>query len=278
MTSTDATEKAETITRAGWIAKGLVFVVIGILGLSIARRGYSSDDADQSGALSTIVEGPAGRALVLLVGAGLVLFAIWHLWQAATRSIDWGSVLTDVDAFLDLCRTVGDVGLGVVYGMLATTAFQAALSGRSSGSGEGGASSPEGISSRLLDIPGGRIALAAIGIGTVLVGLYHLRKGLQRDFLDDIDLDGLSKVQVRALGVLGVVGFIARAAMLAIAGLLFLTAAWQHDPDEAGGLDQSLRTLAEVGPGRIAIALAAAGLVAAGAYDMVTFRRQRIDG
>jgi hypothetical protein len=41
-------------TRVGWVAKGLLFVVIGLIGLDIARRGWSSEDADQRGALATI--------------------------------------------------------------------------------------------------------------------------------------------------------------------------------------------------------------------------------
>ncbi len=271
-----ATETAETLTMAGWLAKGLLFVVIGLLGLSIARRGYSGEDADQGGALSAIVEAPAGRLIVLVVGVGLVMFSGWHLWSAVTRSIEWSSLTDDLDVFLDVCRTIGDVGLAAVYGLLAVTGFQAAWSGGASSSGDGGPTSPEGISARLLDLPGGRVAVAAVGVGTILVGLYHLRKAWRRDFLDDISTEGLSDAQTSALAVLGVVGFAARSVMLAIAGTLFVVAGWQHDADEAAGLDQSLRTLAELGPGRVALGLAAAGLVAAGLYDMVTFRRQQL--
>ncbi len=275
-TSGDATDIAESVTMAGWLAKGLLFVVIGLLGLSIARRGYSGEDADQGGALSAIVDAPAGRVIVLVVSVGLVMFSAWHLWSAFTRSIEWSSLTDDLDAFLDICRTIGDLGLGAVYGLLAVTGFQAAWSGGASSSGDGGPTSPEGISARLLDLPGGRVAVAAVGIGTILVGLYHLRKSWRRDFLDDISTEGLSDAQTAALTVLGVIGFAARSVMLAIAGTLFVVAGWQHDADEAAGLDQSLRTLAELGPGRIALGLAAAGLVAAGLYDMVTFRRQQL--
>lgn len=262
-----ATEIAETITRAGWLAKGFIFVVIGLLGSNIARQGYSADDADQSGALSAIADGPAGRVLVLLVGVGLLLFAVWQFWLALTRS---------ADDLLGAAKRLGWAGLGVVYGMLGVTGLEIAVTGDKGGSGDGGTTSPEGIADLAFEIPGGRFLVAAIGVGTLVVGVYHVQKGWQTEFLEDIDTEGLSERRQRLLGGLGLVGFTARALMLGIAGVLFLVAAWQFDSDEAAGLDQSLKTLAEVTPGRIAIGAASLGLVGAGIYDMVTFRRQRL--
>lgn len=262
-----ATEIAETVTKAGWLAKGFVFVVIGILGLNIARQGYSADDADQGGALSAIADGPAGRALVLVVGLGLLLFAVWQFWLALTRS---------ADDLLGVAKRIGWAGLGVVYGMLGITGLEIAVTGDKGGSSDGGTASPEGITNLAFEIPGGRLLVAAIGVGTLAVGVYHLKKGWQTDFLEDIDTEGLSRRSQRLLGGLGLIGFTARALMLGIAGLLFLVAAWQFDSNEAAGLDQSLRTLAEVTPGRLTIGAASVGLVCAGIYDMITFRRQRL--
>lgn len=267
MSVSSATEVAKTLTRVGWLAKGFIFVVIGVLGFNIAGQGYSADDADQSGALSAIADGPAGRTLVSVVGIGLILFAAWQFWIAMTR---------DRDDPLIVAKRIGWSGLGVVYGMLGITGLEIAFTGSDGGSSESGATSPEGIANTAFTIPGGRFVVAAIGIGTIIVAAYHLRKGWQTEFLDDIDTHGLSDGKQNVLGALGAIGFTARAVMLGIAGVLFLVAAWQSDSDEAAGLDESLRTLAEVAPGRIAIGAASLGLIGAGIYDMVTFRRQRL--
>lgn len=262
-----ATEVAETLTRAGWLAKGFIFVVIGFLGVNIARQGYSSDDADQSGALSAIAAGPAGGALVSVVGLGLLLFAAWQFWLALTRP---------ADSPLNVAKRIGWTGLGVGYGMLGVTGLEIGVSGNEGGSNDDGVTSPEGVANLAFEIPGGRFLVAAIGIGTIVVGAYHVRKGWQTDFLEDIDTEGLSDPKQKILGGLGAIGFTARALMLGIAGVLFIVAAWQFDSQEAAGLDQSLRTLAEVTPGRITIGAASLGLVGAGVYDMVTFRRQQL--
>jgi hypothetical protein len=58
-------------------------------------------------------------------------------------------------------------------------------------------------------------------------------------------------------------------------GFLLGRAAARHDPGEAGGVRESLLTLA--GIGRWALAAAALGLVAYGVYQLVEARYRRID-
>lgn len=266
---TDADDLAEKVTEYGWVAKGLLFMVIGLVALELARRGTSTSDADQVGALQQLTDAPAGRVLVFGVGVGLLLFASWQLWSAFRR---------ESDDLLGVLKRIGWAGLSLTYGMIGFTGLQIALKGpaaRSDGGGES-ATSPDGLAARLLGVPGGRLIVAAIGIGTLAVGVYHLRKGLKRDFLDDIDTSDLERWQCRALTVLGVAGFAARALLLGIAGYLFIVAAWRFDPDEAAGIDEALRTLAGAPFGRALLALCAVGVFAAGTYDMVTFRRQRL--
>ena len=258
-------------TRVGWVAKGLLFVVIGLIGLDIARRGWNSEDADQGGALATIADGPAGRVLVGVMGVGLLLYAAWQLWSAFV-----GEVENPFEDPLDSASRIGSVGLSLVYGLLGATGVQVAVTGRAAPNGESGSTSPEGISTLLLGLPAGRVGVGAIGLVTIGVGVYHLQKGWRLQFVDDIDRSGLSTAGKRALIVLGVAGFTARSLMLFIAGSLFVVAAWQHNADDAAGLDESLRALAAAPGGRLLLGGAAVGLIAAGVYDTLTFRRQEL--
>lgn len=54
------TRSARRVLRFGWIAKGVVFVVIGALAIEIARRGASGQATDQKGALREIASAPLG--------------------------------------------------------------------------------------------------------------------------------------------------------------------------------------------------------------------------
>lgn len=270
-TDAEPTDVVAMLTRVGWVAKGLLFVVIGLIGLDIARRGWSSEEADQGGALATIAGAPAGRALVGVMGVGLLLYAAWQLWSGFA-----GEVESPFEDPLDSASRIGSVGLSLVYALLGVTGLQAAVTGRTASNGESGSTSPEGISTLLLGLPAGRIAVFAIGLVTIGVGVYHLQKGWRLQFVDDIDRSGLSTTARRALIVLGVVGFTARSLMLFIAGALFVIAAWRHDADDAAGLDESLRALAAAPGGRMMLGAAAVGLIAAGVYDTLTFRRQEL--
>lgn len=264
---------AETIVRAGWLAKGVIFVMIGLLGLDIARRDFSAEDADQAGALAAIAGAPAGRLLVSVVALGLLLYAIWQIWSAvASENPD-----DDGKQLLSVARRIGMLGLGASYGLLGLTGLEIAWRGGPAPSSEGeGGTSPESVASLLLSAPWGRWLLVVLGLGTVAVAGYHLWKGMSLEFVDDIDDASIPPIRRRALLTLGVVGFCSRAAMLAIAGGLFVISAREHDPERSAGLDDSLRTIADAPFGQWLLGAASLGLVAAGIYDAVTFRRQHL--
>ncbi|MEQ8840800.1 MAG: DUF1206 domain-containing protein [Acidimicrobiales bacterium] len=270
MSSWTSTLVPERVTRAGWLAKGLLFVIIGLLALQVARgSGAGGEDADQRGALANLVQQPFGRVLVLVVSIGLGLFALWQIASA---------LLSDEVDVLDVLKRVGSFGLGLAYGLLAVTAFRIAVKGRADRSaGDESASSPDEISARLLDWPLGPWLVAAVGIGTLAVAGYHLQKGLRREFLDDIDTGDLDERERAGLTALGLAGFTARAIALAVVGLLFVDAAIGRDPEKAAGLDDALRSLREAPWGAALLWVTAIGLFCAGVYDMVTFRRQRLD-
>lgn len=270
----------ELFAQYGWLAKGFIFIVIGYLAFQLARQGSASDEADQTGALRLLAGGTVGKVLLIVTSVGLVLFALWQFGQA---------IASDSTDLFGLAKRVGWAGLGATYFFLAVTGFQIALaegpakSGQASGGsggdsgGGGGVSSPEGLTNWLFSIPGGRIVVGVIGLGTIGVAGYHVVKGIRQDFLDDVDLDELDEKAKRALGVLGTAGFGARGLVMGLVGVLFIVAAWQYDPDEAAGLDQALRTISEAPMGRAILAVCSLGLLAAGAYDMATWRRQQLD-
>lgn len=262
------TDKLSAVAKFGWIAKGLLFVVIGFLGLELARRSYTTEDADQRGALALIADAPAGRLMVFVVGVGLLLFTAWEWWSA----------ITDGDSdLLAIAQRIGRFGLGAAYTLLGVTAINVAITRRSASSSGNGPTSPEGLTTRLFEIPGGRLLTVVIGIATIIVGGAQIWMGWRSDFVDDIETDDLDHGYRRLLSALGAAGTTARAAMLGIVGSLFIVAAWRYDPDEAAGIDQSLRTIADGPLGRGLLAVTALGLAASGVYDIITFQYRRLE-
>jgi hypothetical protein len=72
----------EKLARFGYAAKGVVYAVIGILALQLAL-GQGGEATGPEGALSTIGQQPFGRALLAIMAAGLLAYALWRLVQAA---------------------------------------------------------------------------------------------------------------------------------------------------------------------------------------------------
>ena len=70
------------LARAGLVARGLVYLIIGVLALKLAL-GDGGKATNQQGALRTIADRPFGETLLVLVAIGLGGYALWRLIRAA---------------------------------------------------------------------------------------------------------------------------------------------------------------------------------------------------
>ncbi len=100
----------------------------------LARRNYGANSADQGGALALIAAAPAGRFLVLAVGIGLLLFALWQFWSA---------VVDDDDGLLGIATRIGRVGIGLAYTLIGITGIEAAILVRTQPRGPAGPHRPK---------------------------------------------------------------------------------------------------------------------------------------
>jgi len=241
--------------RAGYAASGLLHVLIGVLAAQLAL-GSSGGSADESGAFSTIAASPFGAVVLWF---SVVAFVALAAWQAAAALSGAAGETAD---------RVKSGAKAVVYLALAATAYSV-LQGASSGG------QTESATARLMQSTGGRLLVAAVGVGVVVVGVYHVHKGLTKKFLQD-----LHRLPTGTAGRVarnaGVVGYAAKGAALVIVGVLFVVAAATANPQEASGLDGALQTLRDAPAGPVLLLLVALGLVAFGAYCGVRSRFGRL--
>ena len=76
--------------------------------------------------------------------------------------------------------------------------------------------------------------------------------------------------------VAGVVGYVAKGAVLAGAGILVIVAAIRADPSKATGIDGAVKTLAGLPAGQILLVVAAIGIATYGFYSFVMARYARM--
>ena len=73
-------DRFETLARGGYLARGVVYLLLG--GLAVSSALYGGSDADgSSDALSSLLGLPFGRVLLGLVAIGLFGYVLWKLAQ-----------------------------------------------------------------------------------------------------------------------------------------------------------------------------------------------------
>lgn len=259
------------VARSGFVVSGLLHVIIGVLAVRIGL-GTSSGEASSSGALGSIAQNPFGQVMLWVAVVALVALAAWYLFTAYEDGRDGaaGGLSSAKGDPKDTARNarsaITNAGKGVVYLVIAVTAFTYASGGSSSENQK-----TNDITATVMGFPGGRWLIGAVGLAVLVVGGYHVFSGVTGKFLETVR--NLPEPPAgRAMRVLGHVGYVAKGIALGVVGVLFVTAAVQADPDDAGGLDQGLRTLGEQPFGAIILVVVGVGFVAFGAFSVVRAR------
>ena len=112
--------------------------------------------------------------------------------------------------------------------------------------------------------PAGQWIVGAAGLVLVGVGAWHIRKGLNKHFLKQIDTSDASPKALRLVTRLGQIGFPGKGIALIGVGALLVWAAVTFDPSKARGLDGALRTILDLPFGQILLTLVALGIAAFG--------------
>ena len=242
----------ERVARLGYVASGIVHVVIGLIALQIDSGG--SGNADTSGAVAALAEQPGGALLLWFCFIGCYALALFQL----SRIFLAGRRLKDKELWKDRASNAGQA---IVYGAIGTIFASFAL-GRGS---DNGSSSSVSWTARLLAVPAGQWILAIAGLVVVGVGGYFIFKGVTRRFRRE--LTGIpGSAWRRAVDVTGVAGFTAKGISLAVLGVLLTLAAVNADPEQSTGLDGALHTLRDQPFGVVALAAVGIGLMLYGLY------------
>lgn len=233
------------VMRAGYAARGLVYVLVGFIALRAAWRGGQAEGTQ--GALASLTDEPWGTALLWVIAVGLFCYAAWRL----------------IDAWLDLDRH-GSKAKGVVarLGLVVTGAVHAALGiytihlVTAGGSG-GGGGGQERWTAWLLSQPFGRWIVVAIGAAVIGAGIYYGYKGLAEKYKEHLRFTSM----VERLDPVCKFGLVAHGIVIAIVGVFLLWAGWTSDPSEAGGLAQAFEKVRQAAFGRVLLGLLALGMI-----------------
>jgi hypothetical protein len=255
----------ELLARLGYAARGVVYIVIGMLALQ-AANGAGSPKVDQHRAFYAILSQPFGQLLLTIVTVGLVGYALWRLFEAIADPEHEG---TDGHG---AAKRVGYAIAGLSYGALAFFAWQV-LRGTQTGS-----ASAQDMTAKIMARPFGHWLVALIGLALALAGLYQIYQAYTFKFEMRFKSGEMNSAQRQAAIRLGRAGFATKGVVYAIIGIFLVQAGLTFDPSKAGGLGEALQTLASQPYGVWVLAATALGLVAYGLYSLALalFRRIQI--
>jgi hypothetical protein len=257
-----ATPVFEALARAGYLARGTIYILVGVLAFRLAE-GVGSKPASQQGALRTIADQSFGHALLLLMAVGLAGYAIWRLAQAFIGDTPEAGHQSGLDR-------LGALGSAAAYATFCVLAISLLL-GSSSSSGH----TPQKATAGVLGWPAGRELVGAAGLVFLLVGAYQAYLGLSRKFCDESKVHEMPEGVRTGFTVLGVVGHLARAVAFGLIGLFVLKAAIDYNPRQAVGLDGALGRLSSTW-GTSALIVVACGLIAFGVYSIADARYRKV--
>jgi hypothetical protein len=258
MTATTSARQAarspqmKALARLGLAARATIYLLIGWLALMLAT-GKRHGETDQRGALNEVARHTGGEALLWVITAGLVAYALWRFSEAAFGAVGEGNKKGPrVQSFVRGC----------IYAFLAVSAFNLVTHARQ----QSQVRQQQTWTAKVMSHTGGRWAIGIIGVIVVVVGVMLVAEGLTHKFEKHLDLNRMSPTTRKVVRILGTVGTAARGAVFVIAGIFVVRAAYDFDPNKARGLDGALRSLADNSAGPWLLGAAALGLIAFGVY------------
>ena len=140
----------ERVARFGWIAKGVVYGLMGLTAFTIGRHRPTNDDASPEGAVAQLRSTPFGTALIWALVVGLVFYVAWRLLSAG---------MVTGNKVKDWLNRVGYLFSALFYAVLAFTAISAVMQAKDTKD----KNTIERLSAWMLGNPVGRWALLIAG-------------------------------------------------------------------------------------------------------------------
>ncbi|MFF2727946.1 DUF1206 domain-containing protein [Streptomyces sp. NPDC058008] len=253
--------------RAGFVARGVIYLLVGTLALRIAFSDGGGKQADRGGAIAEIAEKPFGNILLWALGIALAGMALWRLSEAL-----FGQAGPDGDKAGKRAMAAARF---VFYAFVSYSVLSYAAGDKGSGSGSSDRRTGD-VTARALEWTGGQWIVGAAGAVVTGAGLWIAFRALARKYHKHLKTGEMTKHTRQAVDVVGVFGGAVRGTVFATAGGFAIAAAVQHEPGRAKGMDDTLRSFTETPAGPWLLVLVALGLAAFGLFSWANARYRKV--
>ncbi|HSC68385.1 MAG TPA: DUF1206 domain-containing protein [Cellvibrio sp.] len=257
MNSIAHVDKFKALAKMGYIARGVVYMVIGGLAL-LAAFGKGGETTDSKGAIVEIMHQPFGTFLLLVLVIGLIGFVVWRTIQA----------VNDTDGHGDSAKGLAIRGAllvsAITHGLLAIWATKVLL-GDESRSRQG---------EKFLSTDMGQWIIGVVGLAFVCAGLAHIYKAWTASFERYMQIPHDKNIWANPLCRFGLAS---RGVVWCILAWFCISSAMSANSGEIKGMVDALELLRESSYGIWLFGIVAAGLFAFGVYSVLEAIYRRID-
>ncbi|PYQ43694.1 MAG: hypothetical protein DMF77_09040 [Acidobacteria bacterium] len=253
----------EPLARFGFAARGLVYILVGLLAAEAAAVGGRATDA--RGAIQAIGQQHFGTVFLLVLALGLAAYALWRFAQA------WLDLERKGTSLQALATRATFVVSGLGHAALALSAASVVI-----GLHEGRSNAVRTWVTRLLSAPYGRWVVAAVGLAVIGSGVYQFYKAYTALFENDLLTSEMSAGARLWSRRVGRAGLTARGVTFGVIGWFLLRAGLDANAHEARGVAGALRLLGRQDEGHWLLFVVAVGLAAYGLSSLVDARYRRI--
>jgi hypothetical protein len=231
--------------RAGYGGRGVTYTAIA--GISLWAI-WSGGQAQGTGTvLERLSSSTWGTVVLWVIAIGLVAYAIWRLIDA------WADLEAEGGDGKGIVARLGQATTGLIHGALGVTAALIAMGDKEGG---GGGGIPSAVST-VLSWPAGRWILAFGALCTLGASVYYLAKAWKAKYRGKLMASEFTRNYDWALRA----GVVAQGVVVGVIGFFLALAAWNGDPNEAGGLGQVFNWLATQPFGNILVIALCLGLL-----------------
>lgn len=249
----DKLTRLDLIARTGMIARGLVYVLLGVL---VLKAGDHAAEG-QNGAFAALAAVPSGSLMLGAVAVGLLAYALFRI---ATAAFD---IEHNGTSPVGIADRIGHLGVAATYLFFAYSSAEIAIGLRQVDRSYGNRTS-RFLAEELLAVPLGSLLLGLVGTGFLVATVLNIRNALR-----DSHMRFTSPLAPAYVTYVGRAGMFTQAAIAALIGWSLIRAAWFADERQAHAFGGALGQIHRHTFVYDAIAI---GLILFGAFSLLLAR------
>lgn len=254
----------ERAARAGYVVRGLLYGVMGVLATDLALGG-SATTTDQRGGVFLLAIHPLTKLFLVAVIVALAAYSLWGFIRAIYDPLGRG------DDPAGLAARIGFAGSGLNYAALLVFAAGVLL-----GTARNDSDPVQQLVRWALYRPGGSVIVIAAGGVAVVAGIGQFVEAYGGGFKKDLKRSRMSRAQQRVVDGLGRFGMVSRGVIFTVVGVFIIEAGLRKDAADAHGFGPAFQAIAREPLGHALLALVALGFIALALHSLANARWVRM--